>query len=61
MAKLSCYNRGCGQDFDPEKNPDGEWNYFSKKNGLEKWIFGENFGPRKFVAIEIFKLFDANA
>lgn len=31
MAKVSCYNRGCGQDFDPENNPDGKWNDFANK------------------------------
>lgn len=24
MSKISCYNRGCGQDYDPNNNPDGE-------------------------------------
>lgn len=22
---IPCYNRGCGQDYDPENNPEGEW------------------------------------
>ena len=25
---VPCYNRGCGQSFDPENNTDGEWLYF---------------------------------
>lgn len=32
---LSCYNRGCGQNYDPENNPEGERIFFfflKKKN-----------------------------
>lgn len=30
---LPCYNRGCGKDYDPENNPDGEFKlHFFKSN-----------------------------
>lgn len=28
---ISCYNRGCGQNFDPENNPDGKTIHFFDK------------------------------
>lgn len=35
---ISCYNRGCGQDFDPANNPDGECESLMKKMLSINWV-----------------------
>lgn len=43
---LSCYNRGCGQDFDPANNQDGElfFAYYFKTISSNSLFFIETFG-----------------
>lgn len=48
---LSCYNRGCGKDFDPANNPDGKRK--CKIDGSLCFELNENFPNANFKLLNL--------